>query len=110
MQFFHRTYAAPAILSEGFRDATGTYLTDREWTGVWVSDRPLDMNEGANGNTLLVLEIPEAIVTPYEWVYEGGNPYREFLVPASLLNAYGPPAVYDESEEAPLPLPDLLEG
>ena len=23
-------------------DITGRYLTDREWSGVWVSDRPLD--------------------------------------------------------------------
>jgi hypothetical protein len=41
---FHRTTkdAAAKILQDGFRNTTGRYLTDREWSGVWVSDRPLD--------------------------------------------------------------------
>jgi transposase InsO family protein len=44
---FHRTTkdAAARILQGGFRDITSRYLTDREWSGVWVSDRPLDNSE-----------------------------------------------------------------
>jgi len=28
---------------------------------VWLSDRPLDVNEGASGDDLLVVEIPEDV-------------------------------------------------
>jgi hypothetical protein len=70
---FHRATQAAAeqILRSGFRDHTARYLTEREWTGVWVSDRPLDNSEGASGDTLLQIEIAEEILTPYEWVKEG---------------------------------------
>ena len=52
--------AAENILRDGFRDAVGRYLTDREWSGVWVSDRPLDMNErNEGGEALLQIDIAE---------------------------------------------------
>lgn len=84
---FHRTTseAAMTILAEGFRDATGTYLTVNEYTGVWLSDQQLDENEGANGDTLLRVVIPDGDLSDYEWIEEG-KPYREFLVPAALIN------------------------
>jgi len=87
---FHRTSQAAAeqILRSGFRDHTARFLTEREWTGVWVSDRPLDNSEGASGDTLLQIEIAEEILAPYEWVKEG-KPYREWLVPAAVLNRDG---------------------
>jgi hypothetical protein len=85
-RLFHATTdeAAAAILAEGFRDATGTYDTDREFTGVWLSDRPLDENEGAAGSTILevTLDLPEAEIIEWEWVTEpptGGMGYREFF-------------------------------
>ncbi len=66
--------AAQSILRDGFRDAEGTYLavTETTYRGVWLSDRPLDMNEGAKGNTLLccVLSIELADIEQYEWVNE----------------------------------------
>jgi hypothetical protein len=71
------------------------YLTPNLWQGVWVSDRPLDINEGADGDTYLVLEIPESAVAEYEWV-EVKKPYREFLLPADMLNEYGPPQVVSD--------------
>jgi hypothetical protein len=88
-RFYHATTmeAAVSILREGFRDATGNYLTDTEWTGVWLSDRPLDENEGANGHTLLAVQIDATLVEPYEWEEEDKT-YREFLVPADVLNAH----------------------
>jgi hypothetical protein len=48
MLLYHRTSAAGAdvILRSGFKDATGAYVMGREWSGVWVSDRPLDESEG----------------------------------------------------------------
>ena len=92
MRFYHRTSteAAQAILREGFRDTTGTYMTDEEFTGVWVSERPLDCNEGAWGDVVLQIELEATAeeLADFEWVEEG-KPHREWLVPASLLNGRG---------------------
>ena len=86
--FFHRTTraSADAILATGFKDATGHYGTRNQYTGVWISNEPLDMNEGASGDVLLVVEIDPALIEAYEWVEER-KPYREFLVPAEVLNS-----------------------
>jgi hypothetical protein len=87
---FHRTTkdAAAKILRDGFRDTTSRYLTDREWSGVWVSDRPLDNSEGASGEALLQIDIAEELLTAFEWVEEGKR-FREWLVPAAVLNDAG---------------------
>jgi len=95
MLLYHRSSDADAILAEGFKNGTGFCLTDRVWSGVWLSDIPLDANEGAKGDTLLSVEIPEDDVLFYEWVEEG-KPYREFLVPADLVNRYQPFGVTQE--------------
>jgi hypothetical protein len=86
MILYHRTSAASAetILSEGFRDGVGTYLTNREWTGVWLSDVPLDTNEGAEGDTYLQVELPESDISDFEWIEEGKG-YREWLIPARMI-------------------------
>jgi hypothetical protein len=99
-RYFHRTTTAAteAILAHGFRDGRGRYMTDTEHEGVWVSDRPLDANECAWGVMLLAVEVPAHVVEPYEWIEEG-KPYREFLVPAALLNAQGKVTIADENEE-----------
>ena len=77
-----------SIQAGALRGHTARYLTDREWTGVWVSDRPLDNAEGASGETLLQIEIAEPLIAAYEWVEER-KPYREWLVPAEVLNQAG---------------------
>src|SRR2546428_8644333 len=91
MRFYHWTTRANAdsILRNGFRDGTGNYLTaDQRFTGVWLSDRPLDINEtGTAGDCHLILEMPASLVEPNEWG-EGEMGYREFLVPANVINAY----------------------
>jgi hypothetical protein len=94
MRLYHTTYDADRILAEGFKDVRGTYLANRVHEGVWFADRPLDENEGADGDVLLVLSVPAKKVRPYEWVEEG-KPYREFLIPAALANQHGPPKVAD---------------
>lgn len=66
--------------------------------GVWLSDRPLSIMEGAKGNDLLVLDIPEEVLVEYEWVEEEKT-YREFLVPAEVVNSFSPPRLCDEHEE-----------
>jgi hypothetical protein len=80
--------AAQQILRGGFRDHTARYLTEREWTGVWVADRPLDNSEGASGETLLQVEVEEPLIAAYEWVAEEKS-YREWLIPAAVLNGFG---------------------
>jgi len=47
---------------------------------------PLDANEGAYGDSVLYVDVPEEIVAEYEWVQDIG--YREFLVPAEILNQF----------------------
>ena len=102
MKFFHiaSNKNAEAILNDGFRDVTGYYLTDREWSGVWICDRPFDESYQDDTNTLFAIEIPEEDISEWEWPEEG-KPYREWLVLAADLNSYGPPVVtedYDSDE------------
>ncbi len=92
MRLFHVTTdeAAAAILTDGFRDATGTYGTGHRVTGVWLSNRPLDENEGTKGGTALevILDLPDAEIIEWEWVEEGGGSgYREFLIPVAIVNS-----------------------
>jgi hypothetical protein len=96
MLCFHRTSAeaAVAIVADGFRDAEDYYMTGNLYRGVWVSDEPLDINEGAQGDVLLSLDVPESLFAEYEWV-EDAKAYREALVPADVLNASGRPTVVD---------------
>lgn len=90
MILWHRTTTTNAlsILKHGFIDSRGNYMTDREFSGVWVSDRPLDCNDGAWGDALLRIEMPftDADFADLEWIEENKN-YREWLLPASYLNA-----------------------
>ncbi len=99
---FHRTSeeAARAIVESGFRDNTGTYLTGEEFTGVWLSNRPVNANEGAAGRALLrvTLDLSESDLTAYEWVNEGNESYREWLIPASLINLRAKVEIVDEDE------------
>jgi hypothetical protein len=87
MIVYHVTYEADAILTDGFRDGEGTYLTANVYRGVWVSDGPLDVNEGADGNRLFAIDIPETVIPDFEWV-EDDKAYREWLVPAEVLNRF----------------------
>ncbi len=89
LRLYHRTTEAKAaqILKEGFRDTPGRYLTDREWSGVWISDRPLDNTEGASGEVLLQIEIAEGRIKTFEWL-QGGRTFREWIVPAAVLNDF----------------------
>lgn len=104
MIVYHRTSgaAASAIRREGFRDATGTYLTENLHTGVWVSDYPLDSNTGAHGDTLLriALNVPDTALATFEWDEGSEKGYREFLIPAAVLNTHGTVELVDEDKDA----------
>jgi len=98
--FYHRTSAAKEILEEGFRDREALYGVigaNRTFRGVWLSDRPLDAADCIDGDTLLKIDISEDLLVDYEWIEEGTH-YREWLVPAELVNAFGPPAVCEDDE------------
>lgn len=64
----------------------GNHLTDQEWTGVWVSDHPWAKDDVGRDARVLVLDVPEEELAGHEW--DNGDSWREFLVPASLLNRY----------------------
>jgi hypothetical protein len=103
LTLYHRTSAAVAgtILREGFRDGVGTYLTDREWTGVWLSNMPLDCNEGAEGDTLLQVKLSESDIADFEWIEEGKG-YREWLIPARMIPLQSIRIIDEAAEERTL--------
>jgi hypothetical protein len=70
-----------------------------EWTGVWLSDSPLDEQSGGESGDAISVQIPDEIIEPYEWVDEHGG-YREFLVPAEILNRYARTVIRDWNEDA----------
>ena len=84
---YHRTDAASAILAAGFRDSTGKYGMEKEYSGVWVSDVPLDVNDGAVGHKVLEIQVPQSALAEHEVVDEHPGT-REWLVPSNLLNRY----------------------
>lgn len=87
--YFHQTTAQKAreVVRDGFRDATGKYLTEREHTGVWVSAESSDGNDGVrDASAVIAIEIENLDgFAEWEWVEEGKT-RREWLVPAAVLN------------------------
>ena len=93
IRVYHATSseAADAIEREGFRDARdarGTHLIAEAFSGVWVADLPLDSDEGPpSSDAFFIINIPEPDIADFEFVEED-KPYREWLIPADLLNRY----------------------
>jgi hypothetical protein len=57
--------------------------------GVWLSEQPLSVNEGAKGDTVLkvTFNCSAAALDYWEVVEEGEGPgYREWLMPAEFIN------------------------
>ncbi len=97
VRLYHPTKHAAEILRDGFGETSGTYLTETDHSGVWLFDRPLDYVGQDEPDVMLELEMPESVVAPFEWFAD--RPYRMFLMPAALVNLYGPPSV---SERPPI--------
>lgn len=99
VRLYHTTNraAARAILRSGFRDAVGRFMTEVEHRGVWLSDRPLDCNEGAKGDVVLAVEIDGRRITQFEWKEFASlrsrapidKGYREWCAPAAVINRHG---------------------
>jgi hypothetical protein len=89
--FYHRTTAEKArqILKNGFKDITSDDSRNPQSRGIWLSDKPLGDNEGAEGDTLIkvTLDLPEEELEAYKWVEEGQT-FREWFVPAELINPH----------------------
>jgi hypothetical protein len=87
-KLYHRTsrVAARRIMRHGFKDSTNHYMEQRLDAGVWLSSVPVNYN-GASGDVLLRVDadLEESELAKYEWI-EKGRDYREWLVPAALVN------------------------
>lgn len=84
---YHTTDAAEAILRNGFRDATGGYMFAKtKLTGVWLGDSPMSLNEGAKGEQVLRVEFGNAADLDGCEVLEEHKGYREWCVPAEIIN------------------------
>lgn len=86
---------ASEILHDGFGETSGTYVTEADHSGVWMFDRLVDKRMGGGAEAVILeLDIPEAVVLPYESI--ANLPYRQFLIPAAILNLYGPASIHEE--------------
>ena len=76
-------------------------MTDRTIGGVWLSERPLDVNEGGTAahDTVLrvTLDIPESELAEWECIEEG-KPYREWAIPADIVNRCGVVALVGDDD------------
>ena len=120
MRLFHRTskQKATAILRDGFKDNPNPpannygfkwpwwkrlFRPDRNlaFTGVWFGSVPLGPDEGAFGDVLFLLEVPDEIVCqpPCFEITEPDKGFNEYVIPAEVANRYGPPIDITDSEE-----------
>jgi hypothetical protein len=90
---------AQAILDEGFRDegVAITYWTDRVFTSVWLSDCQLGSNEARRATWRLRWKLTAGQSESTSGRRKEGT-YREWLIPAALLNAC---AVISERTQSP---------
>jgi len=102
MRLYHVTdrASAEAILKHGFEDAEVIH-DDRELlVGVWLADRCLAGEDdvgprrGPVADVALALEVPASLVEAYER-RDRGKPYREFCVPANLVNRHQVAAIQE---------------
>jgi hypothetical protein len=85
--------SAEKILSDGFEDSEVIHDDSEVLIGVWVADRCLAHEEdvgprlGPVADVALSMVLPDDRVEQYER-REPGQSYREFCVPARLLNEF----------------------
>ena len=107
---------AEVILKDGFQDLPFQNLTGdgQVIKGVWLFDSPDGCQEELGGvaveggKVMLAVEIPEDTLRAHEIMMVDGEPeVREFLVPASLVNSFGPPKIADVDFNWPGLLDDI---
>jgi hypothetical protein len=95
MHLYHVTDrgSAEGIISRGFEDAEVIHDNDELLIGVWLSDRCLAGEDdvgprlGPVADVALSIELPAEMVEAHER-RDSAKPYREFCIPARLLNDY----------------------
>ena len=89
MRLYHVSDQAEAILQGGFVDGTGFYRSGKLHRGVWLFDRPIEEERPYSGppERTVVIEVPDDVALRHEWLQED-TPYRNFLIPAQILNRY----------------------
>lgn len=103
MRAYHRSNHASMILRDGFRDGRGSYgFLEIELVGVFVSDVPLGVNEGAVGDELLVLELAdEKEETDYQKHWTGFSR----MIPSTTMSFIGSIPVRRDSVVSARPRP-----
>lgn len=87
---FHTTDAAETILREGFRDGEGSYGLVSSWLqGVFLSDVPASVSDGATGEQVIEVTLPIGLDLSEHEIIEEHKGYREWCIPAAVLNASG---------------------
>jgi hypothetical protein len=71
-------------------------LTDQQYSGVWLSD----VSDEQQGGVLLEvnIDLTEEQLAQYEWVEEEKNFYREWLIPAAVVNSKAVVQIAEEQE------------
>jgi hypothetical protein len=97
MYFYHvtRDKNVPTIMARGFRDfarVLGCHENGKPLVvkGVWFSDKPTfegGYGDPPRGWTILRIKVPVKLAKKYEVINEG-CPYREWCIPAKLINQY----------------------
>jgi len=85
---YHRTNATGArgILENGFRNSSDYFLSNRLWSGVWLSSTPIEDPARSDESVLMVkLDLDERNLSRWEWISEGKS-HREWLMPAGIVN------------------------
>ena len=79
-------------------------MTDRQWEGVWLSDTPdewvsvMKVHRNCPNPVVLAMTIDpylQNLLNDYEWIQEQ-NSYREWLVPAKLINKHSTVQIADK--------------
>ncbi|MFJ7413063.1 hypothetical protein ACIQWZ_19930 [Streptomyces sp. NPDC098077] len=88
--YFHTTDAAAAILRDGFRGGGGGYmLIGLDLCGVFLADEPVGPNEGAKGDDVLAVVLPDGMALDDYEIVEDLKGYREWCIPADVINRLG---------------------
>ena len=77
-------HKAQEILASGFRDAItkrGPGIDGIYPAGVWLSNRPLDPNDGVIGDSVLLVcfRIPLRRLREFEWAEDGGESWQKLV-------------------------------
>lgn len=96
LRLYHGTTgrAAEEIVRNGFTDRDPAYGDDKELpASVVLLDAP--MFRDAYDLKVVVVDMPEAVILPYEWITETRS-HRRFMVPAEVVNEHGRVSNWEE--------------